>query len=182
MQKICLLIFFSIFLLGFNFFSAKAYSAIYNLSAISSSQPETISYELPYPGILPDNPLYFLRVTRDWVVGVLISDPLKKAEFDLLQADKRLNAGISLFYKGKISLALSTISKAENYFSEALDKVGEAKMQGKSVGEINGRLKDALKKHEQELKILTEKASKDSKQNFEKELRRATLFEERLNR
>src|SRR5438309_421306 len=52
--------------------------------------PVSISYQLPYPGMLPDNPLYFLKVIRDGVWSFLLSNPLKKADFDLLQADKRV--------------------------------------------------------------------------------------------
>lgn len=140
-----------------------------------------MNYQLPYPGLLPDSPLYFLRVTRDKIISFLISDPLKKAEFNLLQADKRLNAGIYLFNKGKIPLAISTISKAENYFSQALDKIGDAKIQGRNIGDLEGRMRNSLKKHEQELKNLSEKASSNFKASFESELKRVTGFEERLN-
>lgn len=195
MRKICLLAFsFLIFLsstslvldlLSFNFFSAKSNLAVAKASAITedlsaSSSPQPVNYELPYPGLLPDSPLYFLRIIRDRIVGFLISDSLKKSEFNLLQADKRLNAGIYLFNKGKTSLAFSTISKAENYFSQALDKIGEAKKQGKNISEIEGKLKNALKKHEQELEILTKKVNSDYKASFEKELKRIKDFEERL--
>jgi hypothetical protein len=180
MQKIGLLAFsFLIFLLGFNFNSPKIYAAMEDSSASSSSKQ--VNYDLPYPGLLPDSPLYFLRVTRDKIVEFLISDPLKKSEFELLQADKRLNAGIFLFNKGKISLALTTVSKAENYFSNALDSLGEARRQGKSVGGIEGKLKDALGKHEQELKSLIENSDANLKANFERELKRVMDFEERLN-
>lgn len=188
MRKICLLAFsFLIFLSStslvldlssFNFFSAKALAIT---EEATSSSSRLVNYELPYPGLLPDSPLYFLRIIRDRIVGFLISDSLKKSEFNLLQADKRLNAGIYLFNKGKTSLAFSTISKAENYFSQALDKIGEAKKQGKNTSETEGKLKNALRKHEQELKFLTKKVNSDYKASFEKELERVKGFEERLN-
>lgn len=165
-------------------------SLVLNLLSLSTSFAEEISptpvpqvnYELPYPGLLPDSPLYFLRMTRDKVISFLISDPLKKSEFNLLQADKRLNAGIYLFNKGKIALALSTISKAENYFEQALTKMGEAKIQGKSINEIEEKLRNALKKHKQELEYITQKVNKNIKGNFEREQKRLVSFEERLNR
>jgi hypothetical protein len=172
---------FLIFLLSFCFFSSKTYAVTENLSATSSSTPE-INYELPYPGLLPDSPLYFFRAIRDRIVGLLISDPLKKAEFDLLQADKRLNAGIYLFNKGKTSLAFSTVSKAENYFLQALDKVEEAKKQGENINDLKGKLKNAVEKHEQELSMLSEKSGADFKSGFEKELKRIMDFEDRLSK
>jgi hypothetical protein len=189
MQKIRLLIFsLLIFLLSFSFFSAKSNLAAAktnaeNLSATASSQQESQSnYELPFPGILPDSPLYFLRIIRDRTVGFLIADPLKKSEFNLLQADKRLNAGIFLFKKGKTALVLSTISKAENYFSESLDKIGEAKTQGKDVAGMEQKLTNSLKKHEQELRLFVKNADANSKAGFEKELKRIIGFEERLSK
>lgn len=181
MQKIYLLIFsFLIFLLSFNSLSVKAYCATEDLSASVSSG--FVNYELPYPGLLPDNPLYFLKVTRDKIVEFLISDSLKKTEFNLLQADKRLNAGIYLFNKGKISLAFSTISKAENYFSQALDEKRKAEEQRENISEIEGRMKDALRKHEQELRILAKKSNANYKESFEKELKRVMGFKDRLGR
>ena len=182
MKKIRLGIFaFLIFLLSFYSFSSKVYAVTENLSATSSSTPE-VNYELPYPGLLPDSPLYFLRVIRDKIVGLLISNPLRKAEFDLLQADKRLNAGIYLFNKGKTSLAFSTVSKAENYFLQALDKTEEAKKRGENISDLEGKLKNAVKKHEQELAILSEKSGADFKSSFEKELKRVIGFEDRLSK
>lgn len=177
MQRIYLLAFsLLIFLLSFNI----------SFAAVSSDSAQTISYELPYPGLLPDNPLYFLRVIRDRAVGFLIADPLKKTEFDLLQADKRLNAGIYLLNSArqnekKISLALSTISKAENYFEQALNKMGEAKMQGRNINEMEGKLKSALRKHQQELGRLTQKVNANFVVGFKKEQKRVAGFKERLN-
>ena len=182
MKKVCpLALSCIIFLLSFSIFSAKIYAAD-NLSASSSSQQASkINYELPYPGLLPDSYLYIFRVIRDRIVGFLISDPLKKSEFDLLQSDKRLNAGIMLLNKGKTSLSLETISKAGNYFDEALVEAGKAKKQGMNVTEMMGKLRNALVKHEQELRDLTQKVSANFKQSFEKERERAVGFQERLN-
>lgn len=174
MKKICLLAFFLlVFLFNFNI----------SLAVSSDIQEESIvNYELPYPGLLPDSPLYFFRVARDRIVSFLISDPLKKAEFNLLQADKRMNAGIYLFNKGKTSLAISTISKAENYFEEALDKIDEAGTQGRNINDMRERLRSSVKKHKQELKFLSQKTNPSFRQFFEIEQKRIVGFEKRLDR
>lgn len=185
MKKICLLAFaFLLFLLSFNISFAKSDLAAAQTTT-PSPEPE-VNYELPYPGLLPDSPLYFLRVIRDRIVGLLISDPLKKSEFNLLQADKRLNAGIYLINSAgkndkKIALAFSTISKAENYFEEAINKIKEAKNQGKDVVGMEGRLTQSLKKHKQELKVLMEEVGANFKSSFESELKRIANFEQRLD-
>ena len=170
MQKNCLLAFsLLIFLLSFNTSFAK------DLMATSSSKAE-INYELPYPGLLPDNPLYFLRIIRDKTINFLIADPLKKAEFNLLQADKRLNAGIYLFNKGKSSLALSTISKAENYFEQAIGKAKEARKEGVAINEIARKLISSSKKHQEVIGVLKEKFPPNFKSSFDLQLQRVNGF------
>lgn len=170
MQKICLLAF-SLLVFLFSFSASFA--------EVSSPTPTPkVNYELPYPGLLPDSPIYFLKIIRDKTVNFLISDPKKKAEFYLLQADKRLNAGIYLFNKGKVSMSLSTISKAENYFEQALQKIKEAKGQGMETTEITNKLIDVTKKHQEVLKSLEKKSPKNFKSNFNQELQRVDKFAE----
>ena len=48
---------------------------------------ETIDYALPYPGILIDHPLYFLKNIRDLIMERIITEPGKKVEFAILQSD-----------------------------------------------------------------------------------------------
>ena len=79
--------------------------------ATQSSQPEIDEYPLPYPGILPDNPLHFLKALRDRIILMLMSDPVKEAEFNLLTSDKRIYAAQLLADKGKGQLSISTLSK-----------------------------------------------------------------------
>lgn len=138
------------------------------VSVIITPIPEIkqTNYSLPYPGILPDNKLYFTKVIRDKLISFLISDPLKKAEFDLLVADKRLAAGFYLAEKGNFKLAETTISKGENYFHDAINKTREAKKQGMSVTFITTKLSEASKKHKEVLKELQDKSPKELKQSF----------------
>ncbi len=171
MRKIALLAFsFLIFLASFNISFAK--------DLMASSSSEKINYELPYPGLLPDNPLYPLRVIRDKIVSFLISDSKKKAEFDLLQADKRLNAGVYLFNKKKFKDAASIVSKAENYFEQALQKAKEAKAQGMETTEMTNKLINSSKKHKEVLKSLEEKSPQNFKSNFNIQLQRVNKFVE----
>lgn len=85
--------------------------------------PQRINYELPYPGILPDNPFYFLKMIRDNMVKMLINDHLTRAKFSLENAEKRVFAGKLLIDKGKDELALETISKGVNYLNDTLKAV-----------------------------------------------------------
>lgn len=113
-----------------------------------SPSPTPIPYILPFPGILPDHPLWFLKAFRDRIIVFLISSPVKKAEFSLSQSDKRLSAGVALFAKGKNDPALSTISKAENYLVLAVAQTKEAKAVGKDVAGLIDVLFRATQKHQ----------------------------------
>ncbi|MBI3428503.1 MAG: hypothetical protein HY050_00285 [Actinobacteria bacterium] len=90
-------------------------------------------YLLPFPGILPDHPLYFLKQIRDGILDRLIVDPLRKAEFHVLQADKRLAMGKLLVEQGKGALGETTISKGEKYLERAARGLLAFKSTGRPV-------------------------------------------------
>lgn len=74
-------------------------------------------YQLAYPGLLPDSPLYILKVLRDKIMAMLITDPSKKVDFYLLQADKGIAMVPLLAQKNEVSLAKTTALKAENFYT-----------------------------------------------------------------
>lgn len=113
----------------------------------------------------------------------MIADPLKKAEFNLLTANKRLNAAIYLFNKGKENkeLAYSTVSKGENYFEEAILKAREAKEQGSDVKILLGNLSLSAKKYEEVLKSMEEKAPVKLKESFSQARERALKFKKMVD-
>ncbi len=81
----------------------------------------SVEYPLPYPGMLPDSPFYFLKVARDSLVTWLIADPVKKSFYLVLLADKRVGAGEVLVNSGKTALGVATLIKAEEYYKQAVD-------------------------------------------------------------
>jgi len=112
------------------------------------------TYTLPYPGMLPDHPLYFLKRLRDTILEKLISDPIRKTEFYILQSDKRLQMGLMLIQGGKGSLGESTISKAEKYMEQAVSGLSLYKKNGGTVpAYIVEHLQKATGKHEE---VITE--------------------------
>src|SRR3990167_744470 len=66
---------------------------------------EKIQYDLPYPGILPDHPLYVFKTTRDKILEFFTRGNIKKAELYLLFSDKRAKMSQELAKKGKSKLA-----------------------------------------------------------------------------
>lgn len=152
-------------------------------AAEETTEPNVDSYELPYPGILPDSPFYILKVIRDRVVSFLISDPLTKADFDILQADKRLSGSLYLqkFSPQKQDLIVTTVSKAENYFQEAIDQVNLAQKQGINVTEELGKLADSSKKHDEVIEGIAAKLSPHYAAQMNAEKKRVKQFENAVN-
>jgi hypothetical protein len=139
---------------------------------------EEVQYELAYPGMLPDNPLYFLKTFRDAVVKFLISDPLKAAEFNVLTANKRAYAALLLAQKQKGELAMVTLSKSNNYLHEAVVSLSKAKEKKMDIGSILDRLDKSVKKHrqvfsQQIMPIIPESLKKD----LEREINRLSEIE-----
>lgn len=118
-------------------------------------------YFLVYPGILPNNPLYPIKMARDKIVLFLITDPVKRAKFNLLQADKRVAAGALLLKEDKKNeaLAITTIEKGENYFHESMTQSFQIKREGREVNEFSRQLEKAVDKHIQVISDLKKNIS-----------------------
>jgi len=109
---------------------------------------ETIIYNLPYPGLLPDHPLYFVKILRDRILEIMTRDNIKKAELYLLLSDKRMAMAVDLAKKGKDKQAIETATKGEKYFINIPRLLSEAKKQGVTgSSEFVDRLKLSNAKH-----------------------------------
>lgn len=140
-------------------------------SASASPTPKpSVEYFLPYPGLLPDHPLYPIKVLRDRIVGILTADPVKRIEFNLLMADKRLNMGIFLSEKGKEELAESTISKGEKYLQQAVDQFAALFGKEKELGALLDQLKKSTDKHKEVITTLREKAEDTHQKGYQSSL------------
>jgi len=123
---------------------------------------EAIDYYLPYPGLLPDHPFYWLKMVRDRMQLWLTTKSLAKAEKLLLFADKRLGAGWALVEGNKQSLGVTTLTKAEKYLERAIDmsqKLGEKS----DEQQFKSKLKKAVIKHKEVLTLLIDKVSDEEK-------------------
>jgi hypothetical protein len=83
-------------------------------------------YQLPYPGILPNNILYPVKVVRDRMMEFFTRDPIKKSELYLLFADKRINMA-QVIRQTDWPLTEATVSKAEKYLLKLQDTLVAAK-------------------------------------------------------
>lgn len=138
---------------------------------------QTVDYTLAYPGLLPDHPLYFLKAFRDQLLAFLISNPVKKADFDLLQADKRVEASYLLAtQKKKIDFAQMTFSKGENYFDQAIVQVRIARQEGNDMREFVHKLELANRKHQEVLVTIKRQLTQQQQQQFSDDDKRLKQF------
>lgn len=125
-------------------------------------------YELPYPGILPDHPLYFLKMGRDRLLLFFTRDQLKKAELYLLYSDKRAHMAIELSKKGKWQLAETTISKGEKYFLKIPPAISKSREQGVSPPEdFILKIKLSHEKHSEIIESLLKDAPQGERRGLE---------------
>lgn len=120
-----------------------------------NSQPvilnqEKIEYNLPYPGILPDHPLFIIKRIRDKVLEFTTRDNSKKAELYLLLSDKRAAMAMAMAKTGKDKLAVISLKQGEEYFSKIPSLIETAKKQGASAtSDFILRLKLSNAKHKE---------------------------------
>lgn len=135
-----------------------------NPTSTPSSQLKIIKYDLAYPGILPDSPLYKLKVLRDRISATLISDPQKKIDFYLLQTDKGILATAMLVDYGKIDLAQTTALKAEHNYTILVNEL--KKLPNKPNADVFQKLKTASLKHQEVLNSTIKKLPAEKQKIF----------------
>ena len=123
-----------------------------------------VDYYFPYPGtILPDHPLWGLKALRDHVWLVLTAKPERKAELNLLFANKRIVASKILFEADKPELAYSVLTKSEKYLESALSEEEIARSRSVDTKAFLMSLNLAVLKHREELGEIMTMAPDDAK-------------------
>lgn len=125
-------------------------------------------YKYPWPGILPDHPLYKIKVLRNKIIERLIYSPVRRVEYDLLTADKMLYAAELLNTKGETRLAQETILKGENYMSMLVSDYFHASASGYRIPEsLSARISQAHVAHQALIFNLVAKAAPQDKKIYE---------------
>ena len=156
MKKFVRSIFFIIFIFCFSFLANHVQGS------------EQVSYNLAWPGILPDNPFYKVKVLRNKIIEKMIISPAKKVEFDLLMADKTIFASKLLLDKGEIPLAKETVLKGENYYSQLVQDYNKVLLQNEKIPLVLDRkITLAAIKHQEIFKEVKSKLRSEDKKSFE---------------
>ncbi len=176
-KKIILLFWLFIFGLGIFFISVRsaavearpsfaAASLEFSVSpvpeATAAAQPR-VEYAMAYPGILPDSPIYKLKMIRDRIWLWLTLNTVKRAELLLLYADKRVGASKALIEGNQVPLGVSTLVKGEKYLEQSIWEAEKAKKKGIKVEELAEKLKRASFRHMEIVMELEEKVNDEGK-------------------
>lgn len=148
--------------------SAATQSQNYKIAPVENVTTEKVDYFLAYPGLLPDHPLYSLKMVRDRIWLWLTNNSLKKAELLLLFADKRLGAAKALIEGNKIELGVSTMTKGEKYLERAIAQGKMAAEKGEDTQAFLEKLSQATLKHQEVLTELVNKVPESFKGSLEK--------------
>jgi hypothetical protein len=163
-------------------YAQESASSASDSGLVQITTPTPADYQLPYPGMLPDNPLYFLKAIRDAITALFLSKPLDKATFDLQQSDKNIQASYLLIsqQQGKTMLALQTFSQGQDDFDQAITQATSAKKQGYSTKDLATKLSEANQKHEQILEAIAQSAHQNSSQTIKNEHDRIQIFSKEI--
>jgi len=113
---------------------------------------EEIEYALPYPGILPDHPLYLFKQIRDSIMRMFISNPVKQIEFSLLQSDKYLATAMTYADMKKWDRAGQTVIQSQKEMEQAIAGVITARKSDIVVpGHVVVNLERSTVKHTQRI-------------------------------
>jgi hypothetical protein len=143
--------------------------------------PNTAEYTLPYPGVLPGSPMYILKEARDTIFETLTTDPHKKANRYLQQADKRLATGLELFERGDKVGAEDLIARSLISLEKSQEKAIETKNSGENIYDVSPKLKMSCLKQKEEIKNLLNKTDGELHRKFEKDYNRAVVLEKSAN-
>lgn len=192
-------IFFLFLMLFASVFSVSIAAQTPEENETASPAATRVEYQLPYPGMLPDHPLYKIKVLRDKIILFLIRDPIKKATRHLHMADKEFFMALKLTEKDKIPLAQHTAFKAEHhmtmlvaeiknavYYSDKelpQDLAQQAHRAALKHQELLAEMMDRVGKEDQEdFKIIKEFSTRNDNTlfEFEQELREIKILESDL--
>lgn len=124
--------------------------------------------ELPDPGILPDNPFYFLKSFFEEMGTFFTIGELAKTERFLNLAEKRLAEAKALAEKGKSEVAERTMNRYREQLGWALTKAEQARMKGLNTDEILTKVSEATLRHQSVLIDVYERVSEQAKPAIER--------------
>lgn len=142
-----------------------------NSQTITITQ-ERVVYELPYPGILPDHPLYFLKTWRDKGLEITTRDDVNKAELYIHLSDKYINTGSYIMKKGKTSQGKEMVKMAEVYAQKIPSILKRLKTQGSGpTQQLVDKVRQSNVKHREVIQQMMKQISQGDQKGLEEALK-----------
>lgn len=170
------------------FFSAVFIQTIRPVYADEKPAPidieiNTVEYDLPYPGMLPDHPLYVLKSARDAVMVFLTRDYIKKSELMLLLSDKHAAMAMALAKNGEWSDAAEVLRQSEDMFDEILKTLDESTDQGVAPGgELIQQVIMSNEKHKEVIQQLLVTSPQGSRDQLEEVLKHNSQLNKQIKK
>ena len=150
-------------------------------SPVPSVQPQVV-YQAPEIGLLPDSPLYKIRLALDRISLILSPNPYTKARKYVALADRELTTAVKVLEKGNGPLALHTAFRGENYMTLFVNTLKVVADSTDSLDlNITKLAHDAYPYHLQVIQSMIDKSSGDIQQELQKILEFSQRNENELN-
>lgn len=130
-----------------------------------TSEPDLV-YTLPYPGILPDHPLYPFKRLRDAILLLTARDSVKSIDLKRLFADKHLVMAQLLWEKGNFSLSYNTFMQGERYLLASSIEIEQLKALKQLPPGLSDIVELATRKHIETLTKLIATSSNEQQRRM----------------
>ncbi|MBI1862787.1 hypothetical protein HYS00_01565 [Candidatus Microgenomates bacterium] len=143
----------------------------YSTQTVEAAAGDRINYELPYPGILPGNPLYSIKSARDSLLQWMMRDNYKKAQLRIQISDKNVRGAQMLSKDKQYDNAEKILIDGETIFEKAIDDTINAKEQGASpTSEFKTKMKTSNLKHKEIISDIMKSIPESERAAFKKSL------------
>lgn len=138
---------------------------------MAAAENNHVNYELPYPGILPGNPLYSVKSVRDSLMQWMTRDNIKKAQLRLQISDKQVRGAQMLLKDKDYDRAEKILIDGEDIFDRALEDALNAKEQGASpTSEFREKMRVSNLKHKEVISDILKSVPQKERDGFKKSL------------
>lgn len=132
------------------------------------AQEKQAEIELPKVGILPSNPIYFLKIWSEKIQLWLTTQPQAQAKLMLKFSENRLAEYQALRAQGNEKLAQRTLELYTKQLEKAIEKIEETHGQGVTMDEAVSQAVEATQKHLQILVKAYDQAPEPAKKGLAK--------------
>ena len=124
------------------------------------------SADLPEPGVLPDNPFYFIKSLGEGLKTVFTLGAVAKAERFAYLAEKRLAEADALSEGEEPEKAQKAVEKYEKAVEKAALKATEAKENGREADDILEHISTMILKHQEVLAGVYERVPENAQESI----------------